>query len=62
LRDGSRIFSVYGERGSDECLWVITEAVTDPAAAGPCAGTDPRSAPGMAGDRLVTTILRPEGY
>lgn len=62
LRDGSRIFSVYGEHGSDYCLWVITEAVTDPEADGPNAGTDPRSAPGMGGDRLATTILRPEDY
>ena len=23
LRRGSRIFSVYGKRGSDGCLWVI---------------------------------------
>jgi hypothetical protein len=29
LIDGSRIFSVYGARGSDECLWVITEAQDD---------------------------------
>ncbi|MGZ3444885.1 MAG: hypothetical protein ACXU88_04375 [Myxococcaceae bacterium] len=29
LRDGSRIFSVYGARGSDDCLWVITESQDD---------------------------------
>ena len=29
LRDGSRIFSVYGKRGSDDCLWVITDAEAD---------------------------------
>ena len=29
LRDGSRIFSVYGAQGSDDCLWVITEAEDD---------------------------------
>ena len=29
LLDGSRIFSVYGERGSDTCLWLITEATDD---------------------------------
>ncbi|MGE5761854.1 MAG: type I restriction endonuclease subunit M [Gemmatimonadota bacterium] len=29
LRDGSRIFSVYGARDSDDCLWVITEAQDD---------------------------------
>lgn len=29
LRDGSRIFSVYGQRGSDDCLWVITDAEAD---------------------------------
>ena len=26
VRDGSRIFSVYGKRGSDDCLWLITDA------------------------------------
>src|SRR4051794_13705085 len=31
LLDGSRVFSVYGERGSDDCLWVITDAVIDAA-------------------------------
>ena len=51
LRDGSRIFSVYGARGSDACLWVITEAVTDPDAEGD-----------EAGDRSATTILRPDDY
>jgi hypothetical protein len=25
----SRIFSVYGKRGSDDCLWVITDAADD---------------------------------
>lgn len=29
LADGSRIFSVYGTRGSDDVLWVITEATGD---------------------------------
>jgi hypothetical protein len=29
LADGSRIFSVYGTRGSDAVLWVITEATGD---------------------------------
>ncbi len=31
LRDGSRIFSVYGKRGSDDCLWLITDAQVDEA-------------------------------
>jgi hypothetical protein len=31
LRDGSRIFSVYGKRGSDGRLWVITDAEADDA-------------------------------
>jgi hypothetical protein len=51
LRDGSRIFSVYGTRDSDACLWVITEAVTDPDAEGDEAGA-----------RSATTILRPDDY
>ena len=50
LVDGSRIFSVYGTRGADHCLWVITEAVADP------------EADGAAGARLATTILRPDDY
>lgn len=29
VSDGSRIFSVYGAPGSDDCLWVITEAQDD---------------------------------
>ncbi len=29
LLSGARIFSVYGARGSDDCLWVITEAQDD---------------------------------
>ena len=31
VRDGSRIFSVYGARGSDDCLWVITDTEADDA-------------------------------
>jgi len=29
LADGSRLLSVYGDSGSDACLWIITEAVGD---------------------------------
>jgi hypothetical protein len=31
LSDGSRILSVYGKGGSDDRLWLITEAVADEA-------------------------------
>jgi hypothetical protein len=66
LIDGSRIFSVYGERGSDGCLWVITEAVSDEPSGYGHSSDGTRGpiteAQDDAGRRSATTILRPADY
>ena len=63
VQDGSRIFSVYGPKHSDDRLWVITDMAVGPVD-DTAAPDDPDDADvsGMAGKRLATTILRPDEY